>query len=268
MKSNRNLLCLVSAVSLSLFNILPAEGMNHDTATLLPAKVFKSTSSYINLSGGVSWTKSGKARTDVTLSAPLAVNRYEASRASQLAPLLGLGYGLLWSNLGTHKLNFSLGLETGYSRVLSALGRVRPLYKMNPNYDTLSFRYAVSSVPLLMLSTLQFPHGAWVPYVLGGLGVSWNRASNYQELPTNPASSAVPIRSPFKPQTVLSFAYTVGAGLSYRVSPQTEFGLEYRYANYGHAQLNPSKIQTTSDRLSLGNVSSHAVILRLTQLFA
>ncbi len=220
-------------------------------------------SAYVALYGGVGWARSTKRSANVMLVAPLVTNRYDFSRASRSAPVLGVEYGYLWRRLGGHSVNVSLGLETGYTRVLSPSGRVRPLYFINPGFDTLDFRYAVSSVPLLVVSMLQFPLSSWTPYVLGGLGMSWNRASDYQEVPTDPVAGALAIRSPFRPRTIAGFAYTVGAGVSYALSARTGLGIEYRFTSYGQARLNPSAQQTTRNRLSLGTITSNALLLRL-----
>jgi len=219
---------------------------------------------YVALLGGVGWSHTTKDSTNLTLVEPLLTNRYDFSSASRFAPVVGLDYGYVWSHLGGCAVNISLGLETGYTRVMDLGGRVHPLYLINPGFDTLEFRYAVSSVPLLAVSTLQFPLSSWTPYILGGLGVSWNHASNYHEFPTDPNSGALPMRSPFRSYTRLGFAYTLGAGLSYALTARTDLGLEYRFTNYGKAELNPSTEQSTTNRLPLGTISSHAALLRLS----
>ena len=172
--------------------------------------------------------------------------------------------GLFGPTWGGRAVNLSLGLETGYTRVVDLGGRVHPLYMINPGFDTLDFHYAVSSVPLLAVSTVQFPMSSWTPYILGGLGVSWNHASNYHEFPTDPNASALPMRCSFRSYTRLGFAYTLGAGLSYALTARTQLGLEYRFTNYGKAELNPSTEQSTTSRLPLGTISSHAALLRLS----
>ena len=223
-------------------------------------------SGYVSLFGGAGWTKSGET-TDVTLEPPITTNRYEASTAAPAAPIVGLSTGYVWRSLGRLALNLSLGLESQYTRVLSAAGTVRPLFFINPNFDTLNFRYAVSSVPLLVVSTLQFPGERWIPYIIGGIGFAWNKTSNYYEEPSDPNNSALPMRSPFTPRGLIEFAYTVGGGLSYSLSALASIALEYRYTNYGDAQFNPPSQEPNATRFSLGQVASNALLLRFSMGF-
>ncbi len=260
-------LYMASLFSLTLLPLTCAHAGGPDHYRGASAGMWRGMSPYMSLMGGVGWSTSGK-QSDVTLSIPLVVNRYEASNAFRAAPVLGLGAGVMWSHVGGHNVDVSLGLESGYSRVLSASGEIFPLYNLSPSYDRLGFRYAVSSVPLLMLSNISFVHGSWMPYVLWGIGMSWNRTSRYNEFPENPESSATPMRSAFAPRTVYDFAYTVGAGLGYALSVRTKLSVEYRYTDYGRAELNPSGIQSTMNRLSLGSVSSHAVLVKLSESFS
>lgn len=220
---------------------------------------------YGEIFGGVAWTQASKRSENVTLVAPLVTNRYELSRDFVTGPVVGLGFGYIW-NVSTVN-SISLGIDSFYTRSLSKAGRVRPLYLINPGFDTLNFRYAVSSIPLLLVSRIAYHSGNWAPYVLLGLGVSWNRASDYQETPTEPSAGALAMRSPFNPHRTLDFAYTGGVGVGYMVNNTTEVGIEYRYMNYGHARLDTSPAQSTGETLSLGDQSSHMVLLRLSEQF-
>lgn len=220
---------------------------------------------YLAVYGGSAWTASNQGDTNVTLVAPSNTNRYEVSKSFKPGPILGIQYGYNWHHLGGHSINVSLGVETGYMQTKNLGGLVRPLYSLNPNFDTLDFHYSVSSVPLMLISSVQFPlSSSWTPYVLGGLGVSWNRASDYREIPTDPNSGALPMRSPFRARTMLEFAYTIGAGLSYEINTRVHIGLEYRFTNYGKVSLNPSAQQSTSERLELGKILSNALLLRMS----
>lgn len=264
MGDKKQMLLVLGALCIAL--VSAAQAGEPDLYRTMPRIQARSVDgAYISLYGGVGWARLSlnKRSTNVTLVEPLVTNRYDFSHASRSASVVGLQYGYIWRHLKGRMVNLSLGVETGYTSVLSPYGRVRPLYLINPGFDTLDFRYAVSSVPLLVVSMLQFPLSSWIPYVLGGVGVSWNRGNDYQEIPTNPDATALPMRSPFRPHTIVGFAYMLGAGLSYALSAHTYLGIEYRFTSYGKAELAPSTQQATNNPLSLGTTASHALLLRL-----
>ncbi|MEO5337373.1 MAG: outer membrane beta-barrel protein [Magnetospirillum sp. WYHS-4] len=103
--------------------------------------------------------------------------------------------------------------------------------------------------------------GSWqgfTPFVGAGFGMAFNRtdtdgtviASGLKENYTN---------------TNMDFAWTVGGGVSYAISPKWTLGLSYRYLDLGEAAFgDPS---ATDAELTAQNVSTHEVLLGLRYQF-
>ena len=226
-------------------------------STFIPRTV---NTAFIYLIDGASWENSG-ATTSVNLGG-LNTNLYEASQQAVVAPWAGLGLGFGYQWFPYNNFLATLALEANYTRMISKAGIVRPFYFVNPAFDTLNYTYTIENIPVLLVSQLGWQVEKISPYFLVGLGVSWNRASQYNETPTDPNGTAAPMRAGFQKHTEGDFAYMLGFGLSYQLSLRCNFGLEYRYTNFGQASLNSTPIQTTTERLSLGVLHSNALFIR------
>ncbi|OGO91155.1 MAG: hypothetical protein A3F10_01640 [Coxiella sp. RIFCSPHIGHO2_12_FULL_42_15] len=216
---------------------------------------------YLSLWGGSSWSYSGE--TDFVNLGGLTTNRYVGNTTSAVSLLAGVDLGVAWESIAKPYF-FAVGLETSYNQQNSPAGTVNPLYLINPGFDTLNYTYAVSSVPLLAIAQIGLAHRFFNPYVIAGIGMAWNMADNYNEVPTDPLLSAAPMRSMFQPKTTYDFAYTAGLGFLVNVMTSLQLALEYRFTDYGDAYLNPTSQQSTGDTLSLGPVRSNALLFRLT----
>lgn len=217
---------------------------------------------YFSLCGGVNWERSGQT-TSVNFGG-LDTNLYQPQRSYQTGPIWGVEGGRQW--LFTQNAWVSLGLQAGYTQAVNMAGTVRPLYYLNPGFDTLNYTYSIRSIPLLVVGQLGYTlRNKWQPYVIGGLGVSLNRASDYNEIPTNSGNTAMAMRSMFGDYTNTAFAYTLGLGISYLLIPSTSVGVEYRFASYGSGSFSQNNGSTTG--LNLGQIYSNNLFARLTVNF-
>lgn len=215
---------------------------------------------YFSMLGGVNWEYSGQ-NAFVNLGG-ITTNLYQASKVSTTGPLVGFDIGYAW--MMSQNVWVALGGESSYTRVISPAGLVRPLFLVNPGFDTLNFTYAVSSVPIFAVFKLGFTVWHYGLYVLAGAGIAWNKAYNYNEVPTIPSRTALPMRAMYRSNTEADFAYTAGLGILFNLTASTCLGIEYRFTNYGDASLSPTTQQTTTQGLSLGEVRSNALLARLT----
>lgn len=220
---------------------------------------------FFSMLGGANFETSGTTAS-VNL-AGLVTNLYVANNHFTTGPMLGADIGYRWF-FHQESRWFSLAAESSYTVITSPYGKVRPLFFINANFDTLNFNYEVQSMPLFAVFTMGRCYGWFEPYVVGGLGVSWNQAFNYNEVPTDPDATALPMRTMFRIGTRAEFAWTAGAGFGFRTTDTTNMGLEYRYTNYGNAALDPAAQQSTSQRLNLGKIQSNALLARLTITWA
>lgn len=106
----------------------------------------------------------------------------------------------------------------------------------------------VLAVPALMNMYVTMPYRHIEPYIMGGLGASWNKADSTRFT---------------KGDDKISFAWTLGAGIGYRLSSCWGLDLGYRYVDLGEAR---SKLKNDTGRLKR-DITSHDVMLSARYYF-
>ena len=106
----------------------------------------------------------------------------------------------------------------------------------------------VWTVPALANLYVSMPYKQFEPYIMGGLGMAWNKADN---------------TSVTKGDTKMSFAWTMGAGIGYRLSNCWGLDLGYRFADLGEAR---AKFKDGSGRIKR-DVKSHDILLSARYYF-
>ena len=106
----------------------------------------------------------------------------------------------------------------------------------------------VWTVPALMNVYASMPYKQFEPYIMGGIGAAWNKADN---------------SSLTKGDDKMSFAWTMGAGIGYRLSDCWSLDLGYRFADLGEAR---AKFKDGSGRIKR-DVKSHDVLLSARYYF-
>lgn len=154
---------------------------------------------------------------------------------------MGLGYqsykesGVFALGAGYHLNRF---LKSDLTVGMRAWGKIK---KSGYNAD-------IWTVPALMNVYASMPYKQFEPYVMGGLGMAWNKADN---------------TSVTKGDTKMSFAWTVGAGIGYRLSKCWGLDLGYRFADLGEAR---AKFKDGTGRLKR-DVKSHDILLSARYYF-
>ena len=103
--------------------------------------------------------------------------------------------------------------------------------------------------------------------------MAWNTLYDYEEVPTNPNSGAVPSPEFYRDKTHTALAYEVGIGLQYELPHKHTHmfhylvSADYRYMNMGEAELGTMHSQTTSDHLEVSPLSAQALVLAVTIIF-
>ena len=113
------------------------------------------------------------------------------------------------------------------------------------------YKADVWTIPALMNVYASIPYGRFEPYVMGGLGVAWNKAD----------STALT-----KSDDRMSFAWTMGAGVGYRVSRCWELDLGYRYADLGQARAKFKEESGYRGRVKK-DITSHDIMLSARYYF-
>lgn len=216
--------------------------------------------------GGGTYSNFGSENTTVQLNNSVT-NEYDANNNSNWNLLGGIGIGY------TFPLSPLFQLSTYLSGYVVGMGMVEgvehPFVNDNPNYDTLDYQFKVNSYALMLESRLAVTRYPLQPFVLAGIGGSWNELFNYEESPTNPNGTAAPVPEGFSDHGEASFAYQVGVGLQYNfLQGDTgqctwQVSLDYRYMNFGEGSLGTNPAQTTNETLKLSNIDTQAIVLTL-----
>jgi hypothetical protein len=103
------------------------------------------------------------------------------------------------------------------------------------------------------------------PYVLVGLGASFNRAEHFR---TNVPPFLTFTRE-FDNHRETSFSYAVGLGIDVDVTPCLRFGLGYRFTDFGRVRLGRATIDDVpvQGTLSRPHFYAHEILAQLTYLF-
>ena len=154
--------------------------------------------------------------------------------------------GLAYSQSGTYKAqgNFVQGADAGSA-------------------NQYSYQYRVTARELLAQAKLMHPyHDKFYPYVLAGIGGSFNRASSY----ANNVPPFLTFTREYANNTSGSFAYRVGLGADMDITQHARLGLAYRFSGLGTANLGAANIDGTrvSGALSQSNLYANEVLLQLT----
>lgn len=141
------------------------------------------------------------------------------------------------------------------------------------SFDTLNYQFLASGAALFLESRVIFSASCWHPFFVLGAGNAWNHLSEYDEKPTDPAGSAAPASEFFHHNTMSSFAYEAGVGISHQFGADKKrdvrysYALEYRYFNFGAAKLGQSSLQTSDQVLGVKTLHTSAILLSLSVAF-
>jgi opacity protein-like surface antigen len=104
------------------------------------------------------------------------------------------------------------------------------------------------------------------PYLLLSLGVSANKAYHYQTT-VPPFITFTPI---YASQKNTSLSYSIGGGVDADINKKWRFGVGYRYADLGKANLGAATIDTTAfpPPLKQSHLKAHQFVAQLTYFFA
>ena len=106
----------------------------------------------------------------------------------------------------------------------------------------------VLTVPALLNVYASMPYRHFEPYVMGGLGTAWNKVDGTRLTKSNDK---------------ISFAWTLGAGIGYRLSDCWGLDLGYRYVDLGEAKAKYKYMAGHVKR----DITSHDIMLSARYYF-
>lgn len=177
-----------------------------------------------------------------------------------VAPTLALQGGYRWTRINPWFSSFSLGLRYQYLTSFKTSGTIQQYASAaNTNYD---YNLNVSAHVLSVLGKLdiyQFKHFA--PYVTLGLGQAFANVAGYSE---SPLGDVIPRNSAgFQNKNNLNMTYSAGLGVDYKFNRKLSMSLGYEYANFGKLKTGNGSAAWSNQSLSLGALSSSAILLGL-----
>ncbi len=136
-----------------------------------------------------------------------------------------------------------------------------------PLFTNYVYNWDISSNLLFASGKLNlFKYKRVLPYMAGGVGAGFNRASQYTE---TALPNITPRVSPgFTNNLNTAFAYHVGAGLDFQLLPQWILSFAYQYMDLGNVASGPGVSTWSNESLQLGHYRSNSLLLGVTYLFS
>lgn len=217
---------------------------------------------YVDVHAGAGWPHFQDLTQNIAMNIG-TVNQYTSfTPPSQDKFLIGGGGGYQWDH---RNIALSLGFNVQDLAKNYLAGRNSPFIN-GGSFDTLDYSAQETSFAVLFEPKLIWVTHRVQPYLLAGLGVSYNHAENYQETLTNPDSTAVPTNTPFNNATSTNFAYELGVGFQCVFSPRKYvpiLAVDYRFTDWGSLSLAPYTNQPTPGILNLGHMRTDSVNVSL-----
>jgi opacity protein-like surface antigen len=231
--------------------------------TLVPFTAHAYPSLDLYLTGGAAFTHLSNNST-VQMN-DFLVNNYFTRTQSKTGPLLGLGIGHTFTPIA-QPLSIALNLAGYYTDYATVEGTEYP-FANDGIYDSLNYKFRAQSYAAMVESRFIYTSYEWQPYVLAGIGCSWNRLYGYSETPSINSLTAATAQDTFTGNTLAAFAYEAGIGVQ-RVlyndnthNIQYSAAVDYRYFNYGKGELGTAPSQTTNNKLKVSTLYNQAVAL-------
>ena len=178
------------------------------------------------------------------------------------AALFSVFAGYTWQNETQWLPAYSLRLNYLYGLSSDVTSDVEQFSL--PQFENYQAEYKVQSQMLLgVLKVDLYRYKRLSPFISAGLGVAWNRFSDYDE---QAFAGITPRISPnFADKTHTDLAYTLGAGIDYLLTEKFTLSLEYDYGYLGHVKSGDST-KAPGDNLD-SKLSTNLVLLNFIYSF-
>ncbi|MBU0744922.1 MAG: porin family protein [Gammaproteobacteria bacterium] len=247
----------------SIISYNPIEKVNEKSAIGHP---------YLGVIGGMSIAKIGKDQRDPPNDAINGYDQYLPTNGHKVALLYGVNGGYEFK-LGPNAL-LSLGAGIYHNSNFSSDGQVYYNYpptdidNSSDKEHSFNYKYKLQSIRLMFETQLAWQFdlnkSKLIPFVMCGIGPSWNFANNYEESLVNPLRDP---RPGFKSHTKTNFAYQVGAGIAIPFNVDHDrVSIAYRYSNLGKARFDNRETYPLY-QLDIGKIKTQEIYIGYTHLF-
>ena len=226
--------------------------------TALPSYIqAQSWRNFVSLGLGITQTGHSEDLSLIPIPFPGRTDRFIYKSTSHLTVQLSGGSEYLLKSFNP-QTELWLGAEAIYLRSDDAAGQVLPSINVG-SFDRLNFSYDIDSYLLLVKGKIKqksLLNKDWGGYIDAGIGVGFNRLSNYTET-IPPGSTSLPMQTPFAGHTRADLAYSLGFGITRNIGSRSEISLGYRYINSGKGSFGTTPIQTTNNKLQSRALGHH-----------
>ncbi|MDI1352930.1 MAG: hypothetical protein PSV35_09245 [bacterium] len=211
---------------------------------------------FTTINAGAEFMHAGESQR-VSIIGPIG-NYYTVNKSYQSSGLLGVAAGIETS-AGSGFI-WQLGIVGYYNSKVKARGDVWEFGL--PEYDDFTYSYTIQSKRLMATGKLLVTYEQrFHPYLSADLGVGFNRASNYREIPL---LTEVISTTYFSNTTTSSFAWGAGLGVDTDISNRFRLGIGYQFEDLGKVSLGPSLVQVGSGSLHSSHQYGQQVRLQLS----
>jgi len=211
----------------------------------------------VSLSSGLEWQNAG--RTQTLLLQPSIVKTYAAKKRIDIIPNGEIFIGM------SHPLNKVFSGQTGIA--IAAADKTKFTGEIwddaNPAFDNFKYTYQVAHTYAAFKTKIVSNNLYYdvKPYVIGSIGVGFNKTSEFNSIPL--VSAAIPTPN-FKNHSTTSLSYTLGIGVQKAVDQNWQVGVNYEFANWGKSRLSRAPGQTTNNHLFLKHLYTNGIMFNLT----
>jgi opacity protein-like surface antigen len=157
-----------------------------------------------------------------------------------------------------------LGLSYHYITQMDANGVLAQ--GVTPPYPQFNYRYSINSAQLL--AAAKFLHQwneLYYPYLIGGIGAGFNKASNY----STSVPSYLTLTPDYSNKSSSSFSYSVGLGIDFFKFHPVTIGLGYRFSDLGQIRLGDGRIRNReiSSQLGQSHLYLNTFLIEMTCYF-
>lgn len=187
------------------------------------------------------------------------------SNNNQNSAVAALSGGYSWHRDDVWLPILSLGLEYSYYFPIKSTGFIQKFFSPNLTDYTYEFKTHFQQLNVLAKANIYRYSNGLSPYLLGGIGNSWNTLDSYTETALPGITPRIP--PGFSGGTTSNFVYILGFGLDYDINKNFQIGLGYRYDGLGKAHSGNGNSTFTNIDLK-GRSSLNALLLNLRYYFA
>ncbi|WP_058534230.1 outer membrane protein [Legionella saoudiensis] len=206
-------------------------------------------SKVITISGGPSWTSNGKSQ--VISLEPDVIKAYRAKKENSILASGELFLGMQKS--ASALIDYQLGVAFALTSSAQLNGSIWD--DADPEFDNFSYHYRIHHSRIAAKAKLLANTQFWAqPYLIGSVGVGFNRANDFMMEPKTIEQLPFP---GFTSHTKTSFSYTAGAGLQKGINESLSVGMGYEFADWGKSRLSRSEAQSIGTGLRLNHLYTH-----------